>query len=35
MRNKENNLIYNYIKKNKVPKNKSNQGDESPVLRKL
>ena len=31
-RNQENNLIYNRIKENKIPRNKFNQGGERPVL---
>ena len=31
----EDNLIYNCIKKNKIPRNKLNQGGERPVLWKL
>ena len=34
-RNKENNPTHNCIRKNKLPRNKSNQGGETPVLRKL
>ena len=31
----KNNSIYNCIKKNKIPRNKSNQGSKRPVHRKL
>ena len=31
----KNNPIHNCIKKNKIPRNKSNQGGKRPVLRKL
>ena len=33
--NTRKNPIYNHIKKNKIPRNKFNQGDERPILRKL
>ena len=34
-RNEENNRIYHCIKKNKIPRNKSNQRGKRPVLREL
>ena len=33
--NYENNPIHNCFKKNKIPRNKPNQGSKRPVLRKL